>query len=97
MEIGGSLELTEPLLRVRTRRTAYRVRLFSVNGRGVSVVAALRCTSIIHAPLRCCLPVMIVLALVASGSTILCETHDGSHARFLVRGPTGSLLCFLLI
>ncbi|MCO5556527.1 hypothetical protein L7F22_010076 [Adiantum nelumboides] len=31
---------------------------------------------------------MIVLALVASGSTILCETHDPEHERFLTASET---------
>lgn len=36
------------------------------------------------------LQTMIVLALVASGSTILCETHDPEHERFLVGDSTQS-------
>lgn len=32
--------------------------------------------------------IMIVLALVARGSTILCETHDAAHERFLSAAET---------
>lgn len=33
---------------------------------------------------------MIVLALVASGSTVLSETHDEEHARFVVSSDSPS-------